>query len=248
MFENDAHADNSIDRILMENMVKLCSETIDYLYNECTPIKSPYQSGSKVELEVYVEKISLDSTSDEDHIKAITQFTSKLQERAINDLDLIKIGGTEEEIIERGSDWCADVARVGCALFQVAGFPARIVYLVDTERAYSGHVIVEVYRANYWGAVDTLTNVIYCHPDGTPASSWELMNNSKLIEKHSSGETTPYTNIDQFRQVAISNYSILDWKKYDYTASKINEYYRSILEMSGQGWPGGLRWIHGESN
>ena len=33
---------------------------------------------------------------------------------------------------------------------------------------------------------------------------------------------------------------------YDYAVSPINDYYRSILEMSGRGWPGGLRWLHGE--
>lgn len=246
MFENDSHASGSIDRALMENMVQLCSETADYLYSEYTPARSFCQKGLRPELEQYAEKVVLCCHSDEGRIEAIVRFTSGLQEKAIDDLDLTRIGGTEEEIIARGSDWCADVARVGCALCQVAGFPTRMVYLVNTEKAYSGHVIVEVCRAKVWGAVDTLTNVVYRHSGGKPASTWDLMNNPRLIERHSRGESTLYTTVSQFRGAAISNYFVWRWREYNYTVSKINNYYRSILEMSDQGWPGGLKWLHGE--
>ncbi len=136
---------------------------------------------------------------------------------------------------------------------QIAGFPARIVYLADTEKAYSGHAIVEVYRDDVWGAVDPSTNVIYRHPEGKPgkpASTWELMNDSELVEMHSRGDLTPYTKAEQFRSAAISNYFIWLWKeysrRYSYKTSGINDYYRSILEMAEKGWPSGLRWLHGE--
>lgn len=121
-----------------------------------------------------------------------------------------------------------------------------MVYLVDSEKAYSGHVITEVYRAGVWGAVDPLTSVVYRHSDDSPASTWDLMNDADLIDRHYRAESTPYTTSGQFRAAAISNYFIWTWKDHDYTVSKINEYYRSILEISGQGWPGGLRWLHGE--
>jgi hypothetical protein len=246
MLENDAHAPGSIDRILMENMIRLCSETVGFLYSEYTPMKSFYEKETRPELEQYVERAILGNHSEEERIEAIARFTSSLQDRACEDLNLMQIGGTEEEIIARGSDWCSEIARVGCALCQVAGFPARIVYLVNTEKAYSGHVIIEVYRVKVWGAVDPLTNVIYHHSGGKPASTWDLMNNPRLIECHSRGELTPYTTVSQFRGAAISNYFVWRWREYDYTVSKINDYYRSILEMSNRGWPGGLRWLHGE--
>lgn len=246
MLENDAHASGSIDRILVESMIRLCPETVDFLYNEYTPTISFYEKGPRPELEQYAEKAILDNHFDEERIAAIARFTSSLQESACENLKLMQIGGTEEEIIVRGSGWCSDVARVGCALCQVAGFTARLVYLFDTEKAYSGHVIIEVYRAKIWGVVDPLVNVVYRHTGGIPASTWDLMNNPHLIECHSRGESTPYTVVSQFRDAAISNYFVWRWREYDYTASKINDYYRSILEMSNQGWPGGLRWLHGE--
>lgn len=246
MLENDTHASGSIDRILVESMIRLCPETVDFLCNEYTPTRSFYEKGTRPELEQYVERAILGNHSEEERIMAITRFTSSLQESACEDLKLMRIGGTEEEIIARGSGWCSDVARVGCALCQVAGFAARLVYLFDTEKAYSGHVIMEVYRAKIWGVVDPLTNVVYRHLEGKPVSTWDLMNNPHLIKSYSRGELTPYTVITQFRGVAISNYFTWRWREYDYTVSKINDYYRSILEMSNQSWPGGLRWIHGE--
>lgn len=247
MLESDPHAPGSIDRILIENMIRLCPETVEFLYSEYTPISSFYKKGSRPELEQCVKKAILDARSEEERIEEIARFTSNLQEKACEDLNLMQFGGTEEEIIARGSDWCSDIARVACALCQIAGFPARIVHLFDTKKAYSGHVIIEVYRAKVWSAVDPLINVIYHrNSEGKPVSTWDLMNNPRLIEYHSRGELTRHAALGQFRGAAISNYFLWQWREYDYTVSKINDYFRSILEMANQGWPGGLRWLHGE--
>lgn len=246
MFENDPHAPGSVDLVLLGNMMRLCSQTAEYLYKEYTPARVFYDMGTRPRLERHVQKIIAGRHSDEDRIEAIAQFTASLQENASDNSDAMRLGGSEEEIIARGSDWCPEVARVGCVLCQVAGIPARIVYLIDTEKAYSGHVIMEVYREEGWGGVDPMTNVVYRHSPSKPASTWDLMNNPRLIEHHWRGGSTPYTTVDQFREAAISNYFVWRWKDYDYAVSKLNDYYRLILEMSDQGWPGGLRWLHRE--
>ena len=244
MLENDAHAQGSVDRVLVARMIRICLETAEYLYTAYTPIEVKYQKGSRPELERYVNDAVTGCKSDEDRIRNIASFCSRLSIKVENQpLDDIIFGGTEEEIIQRGSDFCTDIARVGCTLCQVAGIPARIVFLADTAQAYSGHVLIEAYRNEFWGTVDTSTNVIYQHPDGKSATTWDLMNNPRLIEAHQRSNAI-YTNAGQFRSTAISNYFI--WKKYDYTVSTLNDYYLSILEMSDKGWIGGLRWLHGE--
>jgi len=248
MLENDAHAPGSVDRLLVEEMIRLCTETAEYLYSRYTPISVYYKKGMRPVLEEYVEAVTTGSNSSEEFVQAITLFTSGLQVKAPADLDSVQVGGIEEDIIARGSDWCTDVARVGCALNQVAGFPGRMVSLFNTDEAYSGHVIIEAYRGGAWGAIGPLTNVVYYHPDGKPASAWDLMTNPVIIEYHCKNKTTPYTTVGQFRGVAISNYFVWKWEEYDYTVSGINQYYRSVLEMEEQGWPGGLRWIHGEED
>jgi hypothetical protein len=225
----------------------LCPETMGYLYSEYTPTISHYEKGSRPKLEKYTEKIILGSSSAKSHIKAIAQFTSNLRDNAEDNLDLMQFGGTEEEIIKRGSDWCTDIARVAVALCQIAGYPARIIHLFDITKAYSGHEIIEVYSDKTWGTVDPLRNVVYHSSKRYPVSVWNLMNNHQLIEEHYIGDqSNAFNAIGQFSGVAISNYFIRKIEDYNYTISKINSYYRSILESSNRGWPSGLKWIHNE--
>ena len=73
--------------------------------------------------------------------------------------------------MERGSDWCTDMARVACVMCQVAGLPARIVSLFNTGQAYSGHSIIEVYRVDAWGAADPVNGIIYRRLDGAPGAT-----------------------------------------------------------------------------
>lgn len=248
MAENDTHTPGSVDRVLIENMIRLCPETVSYLYVDYTAPRVLYQKGMRPILEQRMADISSGCSNDEERIEAVTKFTSSLQGRANMDIDSMPFGGTEEKIIARGSDWCTDVARVGCVLCQIVDLPSRMVYLADTEKAYHGHAIIEVYRAGIWGAVDSMTNVIYRHTNGKPASTWDLMNNPRLIETYYKGNFTYCTNAGQFREAAVSNYLISQWDEYDYSVSKVNAYTRSILEIEEKDWPGGLRWLHNEDD
>ncbi len=248
MLENDCHAPGSVDSVLVQRMVRLCPETADDLYSGYTPTRTGYGKGRCPELEHLVDKAVAGCQSDEDRIGAICTFCSSLGDTSPEDLDDVRVGGTEEEIIRRGSDWCTDVARAACALFQVSGFPARLVYLAETSRAYSGHAIAEVHRNGAWGAVDAVTAVVYRHPDGRQASPWELMGSPPMIEVHRRATEGWYTKVEQFRRAAISNYFIQDREDYDFTITGINDYYRAILEMASLGWPGGLRWLQGEDS
>jgi transglutaminase-like putative cysteine protease len=246
MLENDAHAPGSVDRVLAERMVRLCAETADFLYREFTPTRVVYRAGSRPKLELCIAAACAGRGPGMERAAAIAEFCAALGRRASDNLDAMRVGGTEEDIIERGSDWCTDVARVGCVLCQIARFPARLVMLADTARAYSGHAIIETWAGGLWGAVDTQTAVVYRHPDGQPASIWELMNQPGLVAAHGKGQATPYSTADQFRCAAIVNYFVEDSASFNYTVSGVNEYYRSILTMSARGWPGGLRWLYGE--
>jgi len=246
MLENDTHAPGSVVRVLMERMVRLCADTAVFLYRGFTPTRVVYHAGSRPKLELGVGSACAGRGSDMERVASIGEFCAGLGQSATDDLDAMRVGGTEEEIIERGSDWCTDVARVGCVLCQVAGFPARLVMLANTARAYSGHAIIEVWIGGLWGAMDTSTAVVYRHPNSEPASTWELMNQPALVDAHGRGQATPYSTPDQFRCAAIVNYSVEDSAEFDYTVSGVNEYCRSILTMSRRGWPGGLRWLYGE--
>ena len=248
MARGDPHSLGSIDRELQRVSIGLDSGSAEYLYTRYSSTKGSYVAGSRPVLEAITRGLVSSPRTSEGIVRAIARFVSTLQTDAPRDHDSLAFGGTEEEIIARGSDFCTDVNRVACALFQVAGLPSRIVFLVDTHKAYSGHVIVEVYRHNSWGAVDGLTNVVYLGPDGRPATTWDLMSHPAWIARHYRGRSTFFTRRGQFRAAAVVNYRLGRKDDHDYSVSPVNSYYRSILTLSDRGWPGGIRWLHGEGD
>ena len=246
MLDNDPHASGSADREIVARMIRLCDETAGYLYDGHTSRSIGYAEGTRPGLERLCAEAGSPASAPEQRVAAIADFTRGLAGKSpAGGLSAMRFGGTEEQIIERGSDWCADVARVGCALYQVAGFPCRMVYLFDLRAAYSGHVIVEVHRSGTWGAVDPSSAVVYRTAEGAPATTWELMNDAGLVERHAGPEAW-YTKPEQFTAAGIANYHVRDASRYDYSVTGVNDYTRAVLAMADRGWPGGLRWLHGE--
>ena len=240
MYENDVHAPGSVDRVLLARMVRMCPETRAHLYGGSPSKASLYRPGSRPAMETLAADAIGSSRSDEERVDAIAAFCSRLGDREpATGLEEMLFGGREEEIVARGSDWCTDVARVACVLCQVVGIPARLVVLANVSSAYSGHEIIEARRGGRWGAVDPLAGVVYRHLDGAPASTWDLMLDPSLVERHGRRPA-------QFAMAAIADYSAMEHTRYDFTVSGLNDYYRSILTMAEAGWPGGLRWLHAE--
>ena len=183
-----------------------------------------------------------------DRVAGIVDFCRSLGERAADNLDEMRFGGTEEQIVARGSEWCTDVARVACARCQVAGVPARLVSLVNLSQAYSGHQFIEAFNEGVWGAVDPLDGVLYRRPDGRQATTWELMNDDRLVRGNWQEQSSFFADPRQFEAAAIVNYPIWRASSFDYTVSSLNDYTRRVLEMADEGWAGGLRWLHGEES
>jgi hypothetical protein len=236
MLERDAHAPGSVDQILHQRMVRLLPETVNFLYGDYSRTDMSYVRGSRPSLEKQADSITAHKGTQAQRLAAIAHYCARLGDHADDNLETMILGGSEEDIIARGSDWCTDVARVGCMLCQIVGIPARLANLFDLGSAYSGHVVVEAYRLGTWGAVDT----------STPVTTWELMHDAAFVREIASDPTATYSRPEQFSAAAIVNYRLVDWESYDYTPSGLNEYYRSILRLSQKGWPGGLRWLHGE--
>ena len=236
----------TIDQGLARMMVRVCDETADCLYREFTPTYTTYRKGARPELEHALKSAIGDLRAPEEIVRAVAGFTRDLNPPQSTNTEDIVFGGTEEEIIARKSEFCGEHARVACALLQVAGVPSRIVILADTTKAYSGHVMVEAFRGGKWGAVDSSSCVPYMKEDGEPATTWELICQPELIEKHFREGVTLFSARGQFRAAAISNYPLGEVTRYCYETARVNYYYRAILAMSDRGWPGGIRWLFGE--
>ncbi len=245
MLERDTHTPNSVDRILTGTMIELCDETVEFLYSSYTPLRVDYEPGSRPGLERLLKRECGEAGS-RSTIAAFARFCARLACDDETPIDSLVFGGTEEQIIERVTDWCTDLARVACVLLQIGGLPSRIVYLFNTGAAYSGHAIVETHLDGVWGAVDAVHGVVYAHGDGRAASAWDLKCSPDLIPLNWDGRETNPSKIGQFSGVAIANYFVWETQRHDFSVSGPNEYCKSILRMSEAGWPGGLRWLHAE--
>ena len=128
----------------------------------------------------------------------------------------------------------------------MAGVQARLISLFNLSQAYSGHAIIEAFSVGVWGAADPLNGVIYRHPNGRPATTWEFMNDDRLVRGNWQGRSSFYADPRQFEAAAVCNYPIWQASCFDYTVSTLNDYNRRVREMANTGWSGGLRWLHGE--
>ncbi len=246
MVEHDPHPRGSVEWRLWESMVFLGPQTAVDLYTRFSSTDVTYRPGVRPELDAAAQRIAPATRSVEDRVRAVVAFGAALGPKEPVPLDALRFGGTEEEIIARGSDWCTDVARVGAALLQVAGVPSRVVMLADPGRAYSGHTVVEAWRGGVWGAVDPTRGVVFRSERGVPLSVWQLMQYPELLEEQGSDVPPGAIRPGEFRWAAIANYRVGPTDAYDYSVGAINGYYRSILTMADEGWPGGVRWLFGE--
>ena len=229
MYKNDVHAVGTVDRVLCEQMIKLDDNSKEYLYNSHTDLSCRYKPGARVFLEGIVN--SLRGLTPRETVENIISYCRNIVINCDTDTEELVFGGTEEEIITRGTYWCTDIARVACVMFQIAGLPSRIIITANTKSAYSGHVVTEVYYSNRWEVADPTSGKIYRDAAGISKSTWDI-HNEKLD--------------GQFGAVAVSNYYVDDKEKYSYETSRVNDYYREILKHSAEQWAGGVRWVHGE--
>ena len=251
-YKNETHAPGSVVRILLGEMIKLDENSADYLYNSYTDLSARYKTGSRPFLESIVNELK--GKADAETVDNIIEYCRNIVISCDTDTDDFIYGGKEEDIIERTSYWCTDIARVACVLFQIAGFPSRIIVTVNTNFAYCGHIVTEVYYDGKWCVTDPNAGVVFRYEDGVPASAWEVHNNYEVANRIyritdpncMEGNGIFFPPGEQFESVGIVNYYVDDMEKYSYETSGTNEFYREILRNSDEQWTGGLKWIHGE--
>jgi len=79
---------------------------------------------------------------------------------------------TEEQLLKSGFGWCNEQARLLCALAQIAGIPARLVFGSNPEGAY-GHVVTEALTPLGWMLIDQSLGFCFAW-DGRPVNAWEV--------------------------------------------------------------------------
>lgn len=230
MFRNDLHHNQSVDHAILRNMIFLDENSKSFLYKTPKPVSEDIHNHALYDI---AHKLKGDN-----HLESIyrtIEFVNEIVKKFDTPFEEMIFGGTELEIIKRGSDWCTDISRVGAALLQCLGMPSRIAILVNQIKAYHGHQVVEVYVDGMYMMCDFLYGVI-ARLD-RKYSVYDLLNNSILVKKIYNLKIYDNKQLDYiaglYNLAAISDYDIN--KKHNYSTSKPNEYYQKMMNLDQDG-------------
>ena len=149
----------------------------------------------------------------------------------------------EEEVIKKGSPLSAELCRVLVALAQIAGLPARIVFLFAAEdggpepppsfatgkgSASERHAVCEIYAAGQWAVFDPVSDRSFAWAKHGYASAWDLRRMPRLIDGLQDHGRLRYVDSRYYRSAAIAGYDPWDlslrypWDRLDAaTASRL---------------------------
>ena len=225
MLRNDLHDLNSIEHKLMQEQIRLDSVSEPFLYGGYQ-VLYPLENH---ELYSFSQKFKL--KSELNSLKAVVEYTFKLASNFNVPLKDMIFGGTEKEILNRGTDWCFDLTRLAAVILDCIGLTSRFVFVANPYKAYHGHVLLEVYYNDSWGVIDPLYGYIFF--DSKPISAKDILHSSQL-----NAMDEDYKNM--FKQIAIVEYNPND-EDNKYLISKCNEYTYKINTLNQNG-----NWLLGE--
>jgi len=225
MFRNDLHAKDSIEHKLLQEQIKLDSVSEPLLYGGYQVLYSL----ENYELYSYSQKFK--SNNELGSLNLLVNFTSEMASNFNVSLEKMYFGGTEKEILKRGTNWCFDLARLAAVILDCIGLTSRFLFVADSSKAYHVHVLLEVFYNNSWGVVDPLYGYVFY--DNKPISAKEILYSSEL-------KTMDEDYRNMFKQISIAEYNPSD-EDNKYIISKCNDYIYKLNFLKKDG-----SWQFGE--
>jgi len=170
-------ATSGIDRWQANHFIVYRPETAAYLYQQYTPTKVAYRRGSLPAYEKVVEKYARGDATDRQKAMALLKSLADvcrhptippLGPRVRADRGLL-----DEDLLKSGGGFCNEQARVFVRLCQVAGIPARMVFLFYADNR-TGHVVAEFFADGRWSMADTSWLCVFPAEDGHLLSAAEI--------------------------------------------------------------------------
>ena len=225
MYAHDLHNPASIDHELMKNMILLDDQSAAILYSRV--VRHNYGGH-----ELYQFAQQVKASIEKETIQNVLRYTQEIAAAFDTDFDDMLFGGTEKQILDRGTDWCSDMARVGAVLLQCLGIPCRMLYLANPGKAYNGHVVNEAFYEGRYGVVDFIYG--YQFYDRTPKSAFEIQRNPEILAAY------PESYQGLFSAIAISEYDPCTPGN-NYSISRPNDYYLKLIHTDHENM-----WLMGE--
>jgi len=228
----------SVDHVMFDAAVLLNDRTAEAIYSDFTPLDQPYTPGGRVMLEKIVAQVTDGLKTERDKAIALMDFCRDIPftygrvGRAYGEgKGELFHGGTEEEVIKKGSTMCNEQARVLCILAQIAGICSRYVGHMlpidyDNPRSNTGHGVNELYVDGSWAYFD-IRGKFFQKADGTLASVWDLICDPSIIDEQPEEVTSHMLKETSLERTAryvsrenvhiVANYLAADHAKYDYS-------------------------------
>jgi hypothetical protein len=232
------YREGTVDHVSFDEAVILHDETVEAIYSQFTPLEQPYTSGTRVFLEKIVDKVTAGLSGEREKAIALMDWVRDIpiiygrSGRSFSEGGSEAFhGGTEEEVIRKGSTMCNETARVLCILSQIAGIPSRYIGHMtlinyDDPRSGTGHGVCELYIEGAWAYFD-IRGRYFLKSDGKIASAWDLVQDPSLVEKQSEEVRSHmfskmgHEHVGRFYHASsvhvVVNYLTADHAKYDYS-------------------------------
>ena len=221
----DPHRPDSVDAMLLDRQMCVTAHNQPALYARPTS-KPDYRRGRRPELEALVGAVTDGAIHEVQIAVGLARFCARIPQDFplpgrstaagfYGDFGIFLCGGTEEEVIKKGSPLAAERARVLCAMAQIAGLPARVAFLARTEPV-ERHTIVEIFLGNRWSVFDAFSGRFYAWPKHGYASAWDVHTLPQLVDNSPERGRVRYVDSAYFRHVAVATYDIADSASYSY--------------------------------
>jgi hypothetical protein len=199
----DPHRPGSVDRVLLDRQRWLTAATRDHLYAAPEPATAA-TAVARPALDAVVAECTHDSVHPFQRMTALRRRVAALRPRPLPDGALL-CGGTEEELLARGTPFAAELSRLLVVLAGRAGIPARLVFLYAAEPPVR-HTVVEAYIMRRWSVFDPLSDRAFAWPKHGYASAWDINRMPALLDGLQDHGRLPYVASRYYRSIAIADY------------------------------------------
>lgn len=224
LFDADPHRAGSVDAVLLDRQIPLTVQS--QLSLAAWPGRPPYIQGSRPELEAFVRQALDGAMHDVQKIVALARFVARIPHQFptvehstasgfYGDFSTLLLGGTEEEVIKKGSPLAAERARTLCAMAQVAGLPARVVFLARPD-VRERHTVTEVFITGRWAVFDGFSNRYFAWPKHGYAGAWDVRQLPGIVDNQGDHGRSRYVDSAFYRYAGVAVYNIMDNASFAY--------------------------------
>jgi len=218
----------TVDSVTHDEQIALAPETEPYFYSADAVRVPHYEKAARPFLEEVMRETTQGCQSDRARALALVRLIGNPDTSPYRDPKYHgmygegyferPLGGTEEEVLRKGWHMCNEITRVLVFLCQIAGLPARTVFLfTDLLTGLGGHAVTEIFFDGKWNMVENNFGVMFLMDDGYFASAVELRDYPEIVNSRADvGGGLCLSHACYTGPISIVPYSIDKTTQYDY--------------------------------